>query len=81
MKEKVSPAVVAVVVIVVLAVVGFFGMKMLGGGGKPAESAEAKANYDKMTNGGTMHAPSQADMAKNSADHAVRRMPGINPGR
>jgi len=83
LKEKVSPAVIAVVVVVVLAIIVFIGMKVFGGGGKSGTDAASQAKYNEMTKNGTAHPPSQADMMKNGPPPGVNmnrnRMPGIRP--
>lgn len=81
MKEKVSPAVVAVVVVLLLAVIGFIGMKVFGSS-KASDDPAMKEKYNKMTNNGTAHPPSQADMMKNpppGANTNRNRMPGGRP--
>ena len=65
MKEKVSPAVVAVIIVVMVVVIGFIGMKVFGGGAKDASSADMQKKYNDMTKGGTVHPPSQDDMKMN----------------
>jgi len=77
LKEKVSPAVVAVVVVLMLAVIGFIGMKVFGGSSKAINDPSMKERYDTMTKKGL---PSREEMEKAmSSRGSGNRTPGGSP--